>query len=80
MKLGLKFPFVDEVRDALHRAPFEPFALRLHTGEKLKVLHPDWLSVTLSGRVIWDDGQEYRNLNPTLIASIDAIKPSKRKS
>jgi hypothetical protein len=46
----------------------------------LKVLHPDWLSVTLSGRVIWDDGQAYRNLNPTLIASIDAIKPSKRKS
>ena len=29
MKFALKFPFVDEIREALHKGPFEPFALRL---------------------------------------------------
>ena len=80
MKFALKFPFVDEIREALHKGPFEPFGLRLHSGEMLKVPNPDFLSVTLSGRVIWDDGDGYRNLNPTLIASIEPIKPTKRKS
>lgn len=80
MKFALKFPFVDEVREALHKAPFEPFLIRLHSGEKLKIANPDVLSVTMSGRVIWDDGKGYRNLNPTLLASVEAIKPAKRKS
>ena len=80
MKLALKFPFVDEVREALHKARFEPFLLRLHSGEQLKITNSDYLSVTMSGRVIWDDGNGYRNLNPTLIASIEAIKRAKRKS
>ena len=80
MKFALKLPFVDEVREALHKAPFEPFALRLHSGEILKITNPDFLSVTISGRVIWDDGKGYRNLNPTLLASVEAIKPIKKKS
>ncbi len=80
MKFALKFPFVDEVREALHKAPFEPFALRLHSGEILKITNPDFLSVTMSGRVIWDDGKGYRNLNPALLASVEAIKAAKRKS
>ena len=80
MKFAIKFPFVDEVREALHKAPFESFALRLHSGEILRITNPDFLSVTMSGRVIWDDGTGYRNLNPALIASIEAIKSVKRKS
>ena len=80
MKFALKFPFVDEVREALHKAPFEPFVLRLHSGETLKITNPDFLSVTMSGRVIWDDGPGYRNLNSALLASVEAIKPTKRKS
>ena len=80
MKFGLKFPFVDDIREVLHHAPFEPFALRLHSGEVLKVTNPDFLSVTLSGRVLWDDGRAFRMLNPTLIASVEAIRAPKRKS
>ena len=80
MKFALKFPFVDEVREALHKAPFETFLIRLHSGQKLKIANPDVLSVTMSGRVIWDDGKGYRNVNPTLLASVEAIKPTKRKS
>ena len=80
MKFALKVPFVDDIRDALHHAPFEPFILRLHSGEVLKVRNPDFLSVTMSGRVLWDDGRGFRNLNPTLISSIEAIRPAKRKS
>ena len=79
MKFALKFPFVDEIRELLHAAPFQPFALRLHDGKTLRVTNPDFLSVTMSGWVIWDDGRGYRHLNPTLIASIDELRIGKRK-
>lgn len=57
--------------DALRQQPFEPFTLRLHNGELLSIDNPDVLTVTLSSRVIYDSGEEWRMLNPMLIASVD---------
>lgn len=76
----MKLPFVDQIREMLHAAPFVPFIVRLHSGRALKVSNPDFLSVTFSGRVIWDDGQGYRHLNPVLIASVDEGRNGRRKS
>ena len=80
MKFSLKFPFVEQLRELLHAAPFSPFTIRLHDGKHLRVTNPDYLSVTMSGWVIWDDGRGYRHLNPTLIASIDELRSAKRGS
>ena len=71
MKFSLKFDIVEALRDNLHAAPFRPFKVRLHSGELLRVLNPDVLSITQSNYIIYDAGKGMRILNPTLIASVD---------
>ncbi len=71
MKFDLKSGIGDRVRDRLHSAPFQPFVVVLHSGERLRVKNPDTLTVTLSGWVIYDDGAKARMLNPTLVAEIE---------
>lgn len=78
MKLTLKFDIVEALRDNLHAAPFRPFRIRLHTGERLPVGNPDVLSVTQSNYIIYDAGKGMRILNSTLIASVDF--PAQAKS
>ena len=71
MKFDLKFSIIDMMRDRLHAAPFQPFVVVLHSGERLRVKNPDTLTVTLSGWVIYDDGAKARMLNPALVAEIE---------
>ena len=71
MKFDLKFSIIDMMRDRLHAAPFHPFVVVLHSGEKLWVKNPDVLTVTLSGWFIYDDGTKARMLNPALVAEIE---------
>lgn len=78
MKPGMKFDIVEAIREALHAELFSPFRLRLHSGEQLRISNPDVLTVTLSGRVIYDEGRGVRMLNPVLIASVDFPNPRKR--
>jgi hypothetical protein len=79
MKFNLRFDIIDAAREALYRIPFEPFNLRLHSGEILKISNPDFFTVTFSGRLIYDAGKGLRMLNPTLIASIDYPTTATRK-
>lgn len=79
MKFTLRFDIVEGAREALHRAPFSPFNLRLHSGEILKVSNPDFFTVTVSGWLIYDAGKGARMLNPALVASIDHPRPPKVK-
>jgi len=71
MKFALKSGIIDMMRDRLHAAPFQPFVVVLHSGERLRVKNPDVLTVTLSGWVIYDDGAKARMLNPALVAEIE---------
>jgi hypothetical protein len=71
VEFTLKFAIVEAARERLHEAPFRPFVVKLHDGGKLRITHPDLLTVTKGGRVIFDDGRVFRILNPALIASIE---------
>jgi hypothetical protein len=71
MKFDLKFDIIEALRETLHTVPFLPFLVRLHSGEKLRVQHSDFLTVTRSNRIIYDAGKGMRILNPALISSVD---------
>ncbi len=71
MKFDLKFDTVEVLRETVHAAPFLPFYIRLHSGEKLRMQHPDFLTVTRSNRIIFDAGKGMRILNPALISSVN---------
>ena len=60
------------LRDLLHTSPFRPFEIRMVDGSRYLVPHEDFLNVTRSGSVIYDDGNSvYKTLNVTLISEID---------
>lgn len=62
------------IREAMHRQPFEPFALRLADGRTVPVPHPDFIAVGGSGRRIVVIGQDdsTTHIEPLLIVSIDS--------
>ena len=40
----MKFDIIEALRETLHTVAFLPFFVRLHSGERLRVLHSDFLS------------------------------------
>lgn len=71
MKFDLRPGIGDTIGDRLHAAPFQPFAVVLPSGEKVRAKNPDTLTVTVSGWVIYDDGSKARMLNPAFVAEIE---------
>jgi hypothetical protein len=67
----MKHPIVPRLRELIRRNPFEPFTIHMVDGAKYPVPHEDFLSVSLSGQVYYDDGKKIsKTLNPTLVAEI----------
>jgi hypothetical protein len=68
----MNHPIAARLRELLQAHPFQPFAIRLVDGSTYSVPHEDFLSVTKSGNVIYDDGEKtYKTINVMLIAVID---------
>jgi hypothetical protein len=75
---------VEQVREAMHRAPFLGFELRLVDGRSFHVSHPDFLSVPQSprGRDVMfhdKDGRTHR-IDLLLIVEIDEPAAPERTS
>ena len=59
---------IEQVREAMHRAPFQPFTVHLVDGRSYLVKHPDFISIptTRHGRDLTvhdDDGPHWIDLN-----------------
>ena len=59
------------VREALHRQPFEPFAIRLADGRSLPVRHPDFVAVRTRRIVVVGEDDSTLMIEPLLIVSLD---------
>jgi hypothetical protein len=48
-----------ELRKAMHARPFRPFTLYMADGRKLRVVHPDFVAVSPTGRtaVVYAEGE-----------------------
>ena len=69
---------LEAIREAVHRQPFQPFALRLADGRQLLVPHPDFIAVPPVGRrvAVFDHAGALSILEPLLIVSIDFAQTS----
>jgi hypothetical protein len=65
------------VRDALHKQPFEPFAIRLADGRSLSVPHPDFVAIAPRRVIVVAEDASWSVIEPRLIVSLDfgAKKP-----
>lgn len=73
---------IKNVRAALHREPFQPFAIRLADGRAVPVRHPDFVAL---GRrrvvVIGEDDESMTEIEPFMIVSLDRpLKKHKRSN
>ncbi len=66
------------VRDALHKQPFEPFAIRLADGRSLPVPHPDYVAVGPRRIIVVAEDSSWSVVEPLLIVSLDSMR-AKRK-
>lgn len=62
-----------ELRKFLHRAPFVPFDIVLPGRKKIPVPHPDFMSISPSGRIahVWLDDEDHAAVDVFLITSVE---------
>lgn len=66
------------IREALHKQPFQPFAIRLADGRSLPVPHPDFVAVSQRRIIVVAEDDSWAVVEPLLIVSLDyASKKSK---
>jgi len=70
----------DQLRKALHARPFRPFTLYMADGRKLRVVHPDFVAISPTGRTAavypeGDDGADQIDL--LLVTRIGLQRPRK---
>jgi hypothetical protein len=66
------------IREALHKQPFEPFALRLADGRNVAVPHPDFVALHPRRIIVVSDDASWSVVEPLLIVSIDYDAPRKK--
>jgi hypothetical protein len=62
-----------ELRKFLHRAPFVPFKIVVPGREEIAVPHPDFMSISPSGRIahVWLDDEDSASLDVFLITAVE---------
>jgi hypothetical protein len=68
---------IEGVREALHRNPFEPFAIRLADGRSLPVHYRDFIALGKRRIVVIGDDDAWSIVEPLSIVSLDALPKSK---
>jgi hypothetical protein len=63
------------VRQALHREPFQPFAIHLADGRSLPVPHPDFVALTPRRVIVGASDDSWAVVEPLLISSLDYDAP-----
>ncbi len=62
----------DAIKDRLSAAPFRPFVLKMGSGEKFVVRHPEFVSLSPGGRrlILWVGREQAVDVDVLLIESI----------
>ncbi len=68
------------IREALHKQPFEPFAIRLADGRSVAVRHPDFVAVHRRRVIVIADDGAWSVVEPLLIVSLDYAQPKPRRN
>ncbi len=68
------------IKEALHRQPFQPFAIRLADGRTLPISHPDFVAVGTRLAIVVAPDNSWSVLEPLLIVSLDYDSPDSKKS
>lgn len=66
----------NEIRDALRRQPFEPFRVRLSTGQVYEIIHPEFAAVTQTSLFAGEPTDDFpQRMVQCDLAHVVAIEP-----
>lgn len=73
---------VQQLRAALHGMPFRQFTLHMGDGRSFHVPHPDFLSMSPTGRtvIVYQQDDDFSILDLLLMTEIEFTKPAASKS
>jgi hypothetical protein len=68
---------IQQIREAMHRAPFTPFVVRLVDGRSFTVEHPDFIAVprTDRGRTLVIHDERMNLIDLLMVVSVDFAYP-----
>lgn len=71
-----------ELRKVWHRSPFVPFDIVMPGNGKLHVPHPDFLTISPSGRIahVWNKDDDYAAVDVFLITALAQTSLNGKKS
>ena len=66
------------IRDLMHAVPFKPFKIHLPGSKKIRVPHPDFITVSPSGRtaIVFGPKDETYDVDVFLITALE-VEPSR---
>ena len=69
-----------DLKNYWHASPFVPFNIVLPSGEKVPVPHPDFLTVSPSGKIaqVWKKGDERVSIDVFLITAVETARRASR--
>jgi hypothetical protein len=67
---------IEILREFNHAIPFEPYEIKMVSGERYHVLHPDFVAIPKGGSYVFvvDHNERPHHLNPILIERASAIR------
>lgn len=74
---------LEEVRKAVHTAPFQPFTMYLADGTSLRVPHPDFIALPREGRTVAlyaENEHAHSIVDLLLVTRLEAKEPSENAS
>ena len=60
---------LQEIRELLHKAPFDPFSLELSNGRRVEIGHPEIVAIPVHGRFLVVPGKQMELLEPEHITA-----------
>jgi hypothetical protein len=73
---------ITQLREAIHKQPFEPFTICLTDGRSFRVKHPEYVAIFPEGNrtfIVFGPEEEYRILDAFLVTSLDYANGKTRR-
>ena len=74
---------IEALRNLNHAVPFRPYVIRMASGERYEVVHPDFISISPRGSqiVLFDEAERMHMLSPLLMEAATPVNGNRtRKS
>jgi hypothetical protein len=68
----------EALHDLIHATPFRPFEIRLPDGQRIEVIHPDYIAHPRGGRiaVVFDKDQRTYYVDVALVSALELVPHS----